>query len=169
MGRLPPINRRPFTSPNAGRACPPLDAGSPALSGVAREEAASGGIARARKLRKNATDAEQRLWYALRSLKPLGMHFRRQAPIGHYFPDFVCHRSKIVIELDGSQHADGAVVEYDAQRTVYLSSRGYRVLRFWNCDVIDNRDGVVETILAAAAPPTRPALPGDLPALGEVK
>jgi very-short-patch-repair endonuclease len=61
---------------------------------------------RVRKLRKNPTDAEERLWYVLRLLKPLGMHFRGQAPVGRYFPDFVCHRSKLVIELDGSQHAD---------------------------------------------------------------
>src|SRR5213080_4870918 len=99
---IPPINRRPFTSPNAGR--------SPALSGDSCEEVAGGGpIARARSLRKNATEAEQRLWYALRLLKPLGMHFRRQVPLGPYFPDFVCHRSKIIVELDGSQHADYAV------------------------------------------------------------
>jgi very-short-patch-repair endonuclease len=102
------------------------------------------------------TEAEQRLWYALRLLKPLGMHFRRQAPVGRYFPDFVCHRSKLIVELDGSQHADGAAIAYDAKRTGYLNSRGYRVLRFWNCDVIDNRDGVVE-IIVAAKPPTRPA------------
>lgn len=150
MGGIPPINRRPFTSPTAGRGCPALDAGSPALSAEAREETAGGGIARARKLRKNATEAEQRLWYALRLLKPLGMHFRRQAPIGQYFPDFVCHRSKIVVELDGSQHADGAVVKYDAQRTAFLNSRGYTVLRFWNCEVMVECDRVVDRIVAAA-------------------
>jgi very-short-patch-repair endonuclease len=129
------------------------------------EEAAGGGpIARARKLRRSATEPEQRLWYALRLMKPSGLHFRRQAPFGHYFPDFVCHRSKLVIELDGSQHADGDAVQYDAQRTAYLNSRGYRVLRFWNCDVLENCDGVVEIIVAASKPPTRPASPGDLPA-----
>jgi len=157
MGHVPRINRRPFTSPNTGR--------SPALSSEGCEEAAGGGpIAQARKLRKNATEAEQRLWYALRLLKPLGLHFRRQAPVGRYFPDFVCHRSKLIVELDGSQHADGAAVVYDAQRTDYLNSRGYCVLRFWNCDVLENCDGVIEIIAAAAKPPTRPALPGDLPA-----
>jgi very-short-patch-repair endonuclease len=101
-------------------------------------------------LRKAATPPEQLLWYSLRLLKPLGLHFRRQPPIGPYFPDFACHRSKIVVELDGSQHAEGAAVEYDANRTAYLNSRGYRVLRFWNSDVLENRDGVVEIILAAA-------------------
>jgi very-short-patch-repair endonuclease len=122
-----------------------------ALSSDSGEETAGGGlIARGRTLRKNTTEAEQRLWYALRTLKPLGFHFRRQAPVGHFFPDFVCHRSKLIVELDGSQHADGAAIEYDINRTAYLNSRGYRVLRFWNCDVLQNCDCVVEIILAAA-------------------
>lgn len=157
-GRVPPINRRPFTSPNAGR--------SPTLSSDSCKEAAGGGpLARARALRKTSTDAEQRLWYALRMLKPRGLHFRRQAPVGPYFADFACHRSKLIIELDGSQHANGGAPEYDAQRTKFLNSPGYRVLRFWNCDVTQNCDGVVEIVLAAVRkPPTRPASPGDLPA-----
>jgi very-short-patch-repair endonuclease len=158
MGRIPPINRRPFTSPNAGR--------SPALSSEACEEAAGGGTARARKLRKNPTDAEQRMWYALRLLKPLGMHFRRQPPIGPYFPDFACHRSKLVVELDGSQHAEDAAVQYDAQRTAFLNSRGYRVLRFWNSDVLENRDCVVEIIITAAKPPHPPGFAGRPPRVG---
>jgi very-short-patch-repair endonuclease len=84
------------------------------------------------------------------------MHFRRQAPVGRYFPDFVCHRSKLIVELDGSQHADGAAIAYDAKRTGYLNSRGYRVLRFWNCDVPENRDGVSEIIAATQRPPSPP-------------
>jgi Protein of unknown function (DUF559) len=80
------------------------------------------------------------------------------------FSGFVCHRSKIVVELDGSQHADDAVVQYDAERTAFLNSRGYTVLRFWNSDVLENRGGVIEIIASAAKPPTRPASPGDLPA-----
>jgi very-short-patch-repair endonuclease len=150
MGRVPPINRRPFTSPNAGR--------SPALSSQSCEETAGGGpISRARQLRKNATEPEQILWYALRALKEHGLHFRRQPPLGPYFPDFACHRSKIVVELDGSQHSEGAAMQYDMVRTAFLNSRGYRVLRFWNGDVLKNRDGVVEIILEAAEvpPPAR--------------
>jgi very-short-patch-repair endonuclease len=81
------------------------------------------------------------------------MHFRRQVPLGPYFPDFVCHRCKVVIELDGSQHADDDVVQYDIERTAFLNSRGYRVLRFWNSDVLKNCDGVVEVIVAAAKSP----------------
>jgi very-short-patch-repair endonuclease len=71
----------------------------------------------------------------------------------------------MVIELDGSQHTEDAVVQYDAERTAFLNSRGYRVLRFWNSDVLENRDRIIEIIVAAAnKPPTRPASPGDLPA-----
>jgi very-short-patch-repair endonuclease len=111
-------------------------------------------------LRKNATPPEQLLWYALRVLKPLGLHFRRQPPIGPYFPDFACHRSKIVVELDGSQHSKDAAVKYDTKRTAYLNLRGYRVLRFWNSDVLENRDGVVEIIVETAKiPPPAPSSP----------
>ncbi len=159
MGRLPPINRRPFTSPHAGR--------SPALSSDSCEETAGGGaIARARRLRRNATEAERELWISLRQLKHAGLHFRRQPPIGAYFPDFACHRSKLVVELDGSQHAEAQAAQYDSERTAFLVSRGYRVLRFWNSDVLRNCEGVVEAIVTAARepPPTRPASPGDLPA-----
>ena len=101
------------------------------MSNECCEVAAGGGpIARARAMRRNATDAEERLWYALQILKPFGLHFGRQAPIGPYFPDFACHRSKMVIELDGSQHVDENAALYDAQRTSYLNSRGYRALPF---------------------------------------
>src|SRR5690349_14907336 len=83
----------------------------------------------ARQLRRAPTDAERKLWFLLRSLKPLGLHFRRQAPIGIYIADFVWHAGKLVVELDGSQHAD-ARAEYDSKRTEWLQSQGYRVLRF---------------------------------------
>jgi len=146
MGRLPPINRQPRTSPNVGR--------SRDLSSKSCEETAGGGpIVRARQLRKSATTAEQRLWYALRLLKPLGIHFRRQAPIGPYFPDFVCHRSKIVVELDGSQHAEEAAIEYDIARTKFLNSEGHRVLRFWNSQILEDHDGVIDDIVAVAKSP----------------
>jgi very-short-patch-repair endonuclease len=77
------------------------------------------------------------------------MHFRRQAPVGIYIADFVWHAGKLVIELDGSQHVD-ARASYDAKRTTWLESHGYRVLRFWNNDVLDMPSSVGEAILAAA-------------------
>jgi very-short-patch-repair endonuclease len=103
----------------------------------------------ARTLRRSSTDAERKLRYLLRSLKPLGIHFRRQAPIGIYIADFAWHAGKLVIELDGSQHAE-ARVAYDTTRTEWLQSQGYRVLRFWNNDVLKSPRSVGEAILAAA-------------------
>jgi very-short-patch-repair endonuclease len=103
----------------------------------------------ARALRRGPTDAERKLWYLLRSLKPLGIHFRRQALIGIYIADFAWHAGKIIVELDGSQHADTRA-PYDAKRTDWLQSQGYRVLRFWNNDVLKSPRSVGEAILAAA-------------------
>jgi very-short-patch-repair endonuclease len=102
----------------------------------------------ARTLRRNPTDAERKLWFLLRTLKPHGIHFRRQAPIGIYIADFVWHAGKLVIELDGSQHLD-ARAAYDAKRTAWLHSQGYRVLRFWNNDVLKSPRSIGEAILAA--------------------
>jgi very-short-patch-repair endonuclease len=86
-----------------------------------------------------------------------GSHFRRQATIGPYFVDFACHEKRLVIELDGGQHAEAVQAARDAKRDEYLRSNGYRVLRFWNNDVMANIDGVLEVIAEAvsvSAPPT---------------
>jgi len=107
----------------------------------------------ARALRRAPTDAERKLWYVLRSLKPLGLHFRRQAPIGIYIADFAWHAGKLVVELDGSQHAEIRAA-YDTKRTEWLESQGYRVLRFWNNDVLKSPRSVSEAILAASKNPT---------------
>jgi very-short-patch-repair endonuclease len=109
-------------------------------------------VPRARKLRQNPTDAERKLWQRLRALTG-SAHFRRQATIGPYFADFACHTTRLVIEIDGGQHVDSTA---DLARTAYLNAQGYRVLRFWNNDVLDNIDGVIETIIDAlrASPPT---------------
>ena len=100
-------------------------------------------------LRRAPTDAERKLWYLLRSLKPGGMHFRRQAPIGIYIVDFVWHAGKLIVELDGSQHAE-LKADYDNKRTQWLETQGYRVLRFWNNDVLKTPRSVGEAILVAA-------------------
>ncbi len=109
-------------------------------------------VPRARNFRKNPTDAERKLWQHLRHL-PCAAHFRRQATIGPYFADFACHTNRLVIEIDGGQHADSTS---DAMRTTYLEACGYRVLRFWNNNVLGNIDGVIATIIGVlrAAPPT---------------
>ena len=101
---------------------------------------------RARHLRNNATDAERTLWHALQSYRP---RFTRQLHIDQYIADFACRRARVIIELDGSQHVDSV---YDANRTKALEERGWRVIRFWNNEVMTNTEGVVETILAAATP-----------------
>jgi very-short-patch-repair endonuclease len=95
------------------------------------------------------TDAERKLWWHLRELPVDGTHFRRQATIGPYFADFACHQCKLVVELDGSQHAAAANAIADAERTRFLKANGYRVLRFWNNDVLENTEGVITVILEA--------------------
>jgi very-short-patch-repair endonuclease len=96
----------------------------------------------ARKLRRNATDAEARLWYYLRGRRLEGAKFIRQFPIGPYVADFACRDLKLAIELDGGQHND--VV--DAPRTQVIESFGYRIIRFWNNDVFENLEGVIDAI-----------------------
>ena len=99
---------------------------------------------RARKLRNEPTDDEYRLWYFLSSRQVSGVKFRRQAPIGDYIVDFVSFERKLIIELDGGQHAKHRA--YDDKRTKWLEGQGFRVLRFWNYEVSENVDAVLEDI-----------------------
>jgi len=99
---------------------------------------------RAGELRQNQTEAEAKLWSRLRAHRMAGVQFRRQHAIGNYIVDFCSPRRKLVIELDGSQHLDQA--EYDSERTKYLEAKGYRVLRFWNNEVINEIDAVLNVI-----------------------
>ncbi|MBP8884021.1 endonuclease domain-containing protein [Ectopseudomonas oleovorans] len=98
----------------------------------------------AKRLRHEMTDAEQRLWYYLRAHRFLGLKFKRQKPIGPYIVDFICTERWLVIELDGGQHQ--LQTEYDQQRERYLETRGYRVLRFWNHQVLAKTEAVLEQI-----------------------
>lgn len=100
----------------------------------------------ARTLRRNQTDLERRLWYILRGRRFHAYKFRRQQPIGPYIADFVCFERKLIIELDGSQHAKPENVAADGARTAFLERQGFRVLRFWNLDFLKNRDGVLWSI-----------------------
>lgn len=105
----------------------------------------------ARELRTHATLAERRLWHHLRRRQLNGCKFRRQHPIGSYICDFVCLEASVIIELDGTQHL--AQAPYDATRDAFLRSQGFRVLRFWNGDVLGQTDGVVQTIVEALSRP----------------
>jgi very-short-patch-repair endonuclease len=98
---------------------------------------------RSRELRANSTDAETKLWNALRNRQIAGYKFVRQQPIGHYICDFVCREKMLVVEADGGQHLES---KRDEVRDRYLGERGYRVLRFWNNDVLSNIEGVLTVI-----------------------
>lgn len=99
---------------------------------------------RPRQLRKNASVAEDRLWYVLRNRGLAGQKFVRQLQVGPYIVDFACREMALIIELDGGQHATSLT---DAARTEFLNGQGYSVVRFWNNEVLDNRDGVLSAIL----------------------
>jgi very-short-patch-repair endonuclease len=103
----------------------------------------------ARRLRRDMTDAERKLWQRLRQWPEGKAHFRRQATIGPYFADFACHTNRLVIELDGGHHGYGPQGSRDAVRDALLRANGYRVLRFWNHDALTNIDGVL-TVIAEA-------------------
>ena len=106
-------------------------------------------------LRRAMTEAEHRLWYCLRAHRFMDLHFRRQVPLGGYVVDFVCESRRVVIEVDGGQHAHRR--DHDEERTRWLEAQGYRVMRFWNNEVMENTAGVLEVIAAAVTP--SPALP----------
>jgi very-short-patch-repair endonuclease len=113
---------------------------------------------RARAMRAEPTGAERKLWWNLRRRLALPTsHFRRQVHLGRYIVDFVSHSLKIVIEIDGGHHAVQS--KQDAMRTKFLESEGYRVLRFWNNDVLGNIDGVLEVIQSACLTTPTPAPP----------
>ena len=105
--------------------------------------------ATARRLRANATNAEAIVWRHLRTLETDGTHFRRQVPIGPYVADFACLAARLIIEIDGSHHGEEPNKTRDEERTRWLESEGYRVLRFWNNDIAQNPEGVLDVIYAA--------------------
>jgi very-short-patch-repair endonuclease len=111
----------------------------------------------ARKLRTKTTDAENKLWLALRSRRMNGFKFKRQVPFGPYIADFLCAEAKLIVEADGSQHAEQASA--DDIRTAHFESQGYRVLRFWNNDVLQNLEGVLEAIAAELGTKTPSSCP----------
>ena len=131
-----------------------------------QDETTSNQTAKARHLRDQATDAEKKLWGLLRSRQLARCKFRRQVSVGRFIVDFVCFEKRLVLELDGGHHQDQAA--YDEQRTTWLASQGFRVLRFWNHQVLTEPAAVQEAILlvvgreASSSPSPRPS-----PARGE--
>jgi very-short-patch-repair endonuclease len=115
----------------------------------------------ARRLRRDSTDAERVLWQRLRNRQLGGAKFRRQATIGPFVADFLCVEARLIVELDGGHHSD----ERDAARTAFLDSHGYRLIRFWNSDMLQNRDGVLQAILIALE--EEMPSPNPLPRAGE--
>ena len=105
-------------------------------------------------MRGALTDAELRLWRLLRDRRLNGIKFRRQVPLGPYIVDFLCVGAKLIVEADGSQHAESV---RDNVRDAYLANQGWKVLRFWNNEVLQNREGVLETIYAHAKPSSGPS------------
>lgn len=107
----------------------------------------NGKTVKARKLRKNMTEQERKLWQFLRKKSIDGLKFRRQYPIGNYIVDFICNEKKLIIEIDGGQHNEDKNIAYDKERTKFIENKGYRVIRFWNCDIDNNIEGVYHAIL----------------------
>lgn len=124
----------------------------------AYDVAPSGSVQRARRLRRDSTDAERVLWRGLREAVPQA-RFRRQSPVGPYIADFLSFGQRLIVEVDGGQHDLNA--PKDDMRTAYLESQGYRVLRFWNNDVLGNLDGVLQVIIAALVPHPDPLPAGE--------
>lgn len=126
--------------------------------------------AHAKRMRGTMTAAERALWRRLRAHRFRGLGFRRQVPIGPYVADFVCHECRLVIELDGGQHGVAGEALHDRQRTAWLAGRGFRILRFWNDEVLKNMGGALHRIEESLtdAPPSRPAAlrRSDLPRKG---
>ena len=113
----------------------------------------------ARELRQNSTDVERIMWKILRNRQVLNFKFRRQQSVGKYIADFLCTEQKIIIELDGGQHNEERNKIYDLERTKFLEQQGYKVLRFWNIDVLKNLEGVVESIFLSLKHPHPNPLP----------
>ena len=104
---------------------------------------------KARQLREHSTDAEKLLWHHLRNRRLNGWKFRRQFPVGKYIVDFVCQELKLIIEIDGGQHADQ--ITYDLERTRILNSKRYQVVRYWNNEVLGNTTSVLESLTLTLA------------------
>ena len=121
-----------------------------AAGGASHREIESAQRSQARRLRASMTDAEARLWQRLRGKRFAALVFRRQVPIGPFIADFCCHAARLVVEVDGGQHGTHTGLVRDGRRDAFLASEGYRVLRFWNHDVLAQIDAVLDGIWTIA-------------------
>ncbi len=112
-------------------------------------------------MQSQPTEGEHRLWQLLRAHRFSGHKFKQQVPLDFYIVDFICFARRLIVEVDGGQHADS---EHDARRDAYLKAQGFRILRFWNNGIFENEEGVSELILSALS---SPPLPNPSPARGE--
>lgn len=130
-----------------------------------RSREAGEGAGRARALRRVMTEAERKLWFALRDRRLEHVKFRRQVPVGPYVADFLCYAHRLIIEVDGGQHGSAR----DAARDTWLADNGFRVLRFWNNEVLTSLPGVLRAVVDAVTPhpATRMRAPPPSPARGE--
>jgi very-short-patch-repair endonuclease len=119
-------------------------------------------LANAKTMRSTQTPAEQHLWYHLRANRFMGLKFKRQKPFGPYIVDFICLERGVIVEVDGGQHGDD--VAYDRRRDQWLASQGFIVLRFWNHDVLNQTEGVLERIRQIVEERAFPALVPSPPA-----
>lgn len=140
-----------FLLPLWEKVAPPALSRGSQMRGIVKHEFA-------RKLRREQTDVERKLWHALRGRRFHAFKFRRQQPIGPYIADFVCFEAKLIIELDGSQHGTLDGRSADHVRVACLARDGFRVRRFWNHELIENFDGVLEAIWLELGSPETPMI-----------
>ena len=148
--------RTPFASPLEGEAGSPKANREGGMTDAAHRPVSKLHRGRAKTLRREMTNAERFLWFMLRGHRFAGLRFRRQVPIGPFIADFVCQQHRLIIEIDGGQHAADPL--RDQPRDEWLRSKGYRVLRFWNTEVLRNRPAVLQTIVDAVALKLPPSL-----------
>ena len=122
-------------------------------------------VANARKLRRSSTDVEKKLWHRIRDKQIEDFRFRRQRPIGKFIVDFICLDARLIVELDGGQHAENTLG--DSKRTEFLESLGYKVVRFWNNEVIENMEGVLDRLREELLSTRSLTPPSALPLAGE--
>jgi very-short-patch-repair endonuclease len=153
-GTAPDLDAPPQARPSAESASPTRGEGE-----LRRRALSSGQLSAARRMRRELTPAERKLWHALRAHRFQDLHIRRQVPMGRYIADFICHANRVVIEVDGEQHGFDREATRDRVRDAWFASQGYRVLRFANGEVLRELESVLDTIYARVFQNAQPVGP----------